>query len=1036
MSIHNDRDADHVKFDVSLPPGIDSFSVDAMNGALINQIYLEKGDRITIRFDNSSAALDSPCRFGDNLANPMRTLALDVNRYYKAVYLPVYSYMDPVSGIIKHTINPCADGAYIFDEPDESEVAPIVNVQQKVGVNLRNVILDWSGEFIIGLKNVDTIPDIDVVVGSSLSNIREQSSSVAYTDVLSGANLDSLQPTEYELVDDWKHRVRNLTMKHVIQTLDNRYELHSTRIPESAEKPRSENYSTITEGAINYHATYCILSPGEDSLLGATFGEYNTVKYNGVHDFNVLHGVASERSDSVVKTNFVMKMTKHLVQTCFLPMKANHRRFKFPDFEGNTGWINVVDVDEIDTRILSDRNSVFYLATGHKTLTVKEQGTSSGRWYTFNGNMFIDKASGRKVTVLSNDSSSILVQYMQDILAAKLSRYYVIADVRIHNTFAGRPVVPTRVLIQNFLNNYTQKGNVYVPEPSYCGKHELIFQSCQDMTKLVVSFDSDMKYMAPMIAPTEHMMYCKIVTKADCYKYGDDSIPAKNIEFKSFKYKTMTIHTTASLYEPSAGLSWNDDEDGSTTCGGISLYRASLQTDNDNNTCLTPIKFITDGADMDDVDYNMIELGFGPADTVNISTRYPSNYANGEYHATDNLPCYRIYNNMVVSQNDLSISTGGNRSIKYVSVISVPNLGRNNLAVLINGLINNTGGTMGLRDGGLAYTYLMRHNVDVGFGNVWEAINRFNMRVIIAGGTNYLMSASFDALWTIDNIGDANMNSEAPTNAKPTVHGAAISAQLGVDLEYIRDNNGRVTGTMQNPLHIISSGIQTYNNVFELAEPTLKLLYASSDDNSQNSAAMHQIIFRSLINGFNSFNTRRSYMFHVNRIGLFNDTPAMMYLCGASGNQSTVSNIHDAETRTTHVNVCFKCHQFSKGMQQMTNEMPLQLVPKNTIFSLELKDDLGRLIPNTDTSQGYENNLMLDITLYPKQEKDMSGVEQKKWSRNTFIRDKIDKKEQQRQYVIQQNMLAAQQQAAMNKQMSRAKINRRKQPIRKQKQEQ
>ena len=65
--------------------------------------------------------------------------------------------------------------------------------------------------------------------------------------------------------------------------------------------------------------------------------------------------------------------------------------------------------------------------------------------------------------------------------------------------------------------------------------------------------------------------------------------------------------------------------------------------------------------------------------------------------------------------------------------------------------------------------------------------------------------------------------------------------------------------------------------------------------------------------------------------------------------------------------VMFRYHQLALGYQNLNNEIPTDFVITkglgNRHFVLTIVDEFGRRIPNVDTSQGFKNNLYLEITL-------------------------------------------------------------------------
>ena len=64
----------------------------------------------------------------------------------------------------------------------------------------------------------------------------------------------------------------------------------------------------------------------------------------------------------------------------------------------------------------------------------------------------------------------------------------------------------------------------------------------------------------------------------------------------------------------------------------------------------------------------------------------------------------------------------------------------------------------------------------------------------------------------------------------------------------------------------------------------------------------------------------------------------------------------------------FKYHQLTLGYQNLHNELGgneymISNALGNRHFTLVLYDEYGRMIPNKDTSQHFDNNLYLELSL-------------------------------------------------------------------------
>ena len=91
-----------------------------------------------------------------------------------------------------------------------------------------------------------------------------------------------------------------------------------------------------------------------------------------------------------------------------------------------------------------------------------------------------------------------------------------------------------------------------------------------------------------------------------------------------------------------------------------------------------------------------------------------------------------------------------------------------------------------------------------------------------------------------------------------------------------------------------------------------------------------------------------------------------------SGQKKQVEDVEFKPQQQQKVNVylfgvMFRYHQLALGYQNLNNEIPTDFVISkglgNRRFVLTIVDEFGRRIPNVDTSQGFKNNLYLEITL-------------------------------------------------------------------------
>ena len=218
LIIQNDEDEDYVQFTVEIPDGYAGFNITSINGTMINQNYLNIGDvlrfkfsnnpiiynqRIDLNITNMSSANDLKDSYSD--MNEYEFISLDMFKIYKVKYVPIYSYYDTDAN----------DAAYVFNPADEDELLdnPIKIVKEYEIQTSPSIKCPFTGQYVITLKEVDKIDDIDVIVGESVPNSKTQSSDISINEA--GEIIpENQQGTTYNYASHWRYDVANLLMNH------------------------------------------------------------------------------------------------------------------------------------------------------------------------------------------------------------------------------------------------------------------------------------------------------------------------------------------------------------------------------------------------------------------------------------------------------------------------------------------------------------------------------------------------------------------------------------------------------------------------------------------------------------------------------------------------------------------------------------------------------------------------------------------------------------------------------------------------------
>ena len=166
------------------------------------------------------------------------------------------------------------------------------------------------------------------------------------------------------------------------------------------------------------------------------------------------------------------------------------------------------------------------------------------------------------------------------------------------------------------------------------------------------------------------------------------------------------------------------------------------------------------------------------------------------------------------------------------------------------------------------------------------------------------------------------------------------------------------------------------------------------------------IVYKNYVDNFysqvlmnNSYNVVRTIKTLISKLGEFLDFPKIIFGTTLAFEQSKTVNIqyinptkYENEFKTNYVvnkntnmttyeeeykpnnkqknnvamfGVVFKYHQLSLGWQQMINDFRetfvIQRARGQKHFVVNIYDEFGRQIPNMDTSQGFKNNLRLEL---------------------------------------------------------------------------
>lgn len=680
---------------------------------------------------------------------------------------------------------------------------------------------------------------------------------------------------------------------------------------------------------------------------------------------------------------------------------------------------------------LMDSNSALFLANGHELLNVKPPREDDFKFKTFNGSITFDRSNTRITRLFSMSNSNSCIGYINDILSAKLSRYYFTANYSIFNTFiASSGSIP-------FSTSLNQALSIYSGDQSfdfYSGAHEVLLASCGDIVKLI-GCDVITNNCFPGLTPEEHMINCEpLIDELDSLQ---TDIKDK-IEIKPFYYKLFHYYNSGFNQYPSIG------ENGAFTNGirllnltdtvapeavsqqtyktqGLSSSAVFITNKERANNSLIYFengdiknKFEKYISDIPRIKFNEFS-GFSETLTVGDTT---TDYELGGFIHI--LPVPRIYRNNNFEQSDLTISTGRIKTLAPVYIQTAPRVILNNILymvdLMVNTMIEKYGGIR--NDSGMFDYIIGLKKGDAGLENNGHCIlRRFGKKEVGAHG---YLSLSFDSCLVLNYFGvssineyvdDEEMEQSLPTSNNETMNEEIIwdikttSAETNIQLFSSRYFN------FHENISLLSfvCFVQVINQILELSANNKTLAPYFGSYSTTTSEDVNYEYMNGYVNNFysnvllnNNYNIPRTIKVLISKLGEFLDYPKIIFGTTLNFKSSRSVNIQymtptkyensfttkylvNSETNNTKIieefnpktenknnvalfGVVFKYHQLSLGWQQMINDIPDRFIISNARgvkhFTLVLVDEYGRRIPNIDTSQGFKNNLKLEIENY------------------------------------------------------------------------
>lgn len=777
--------------------------------------------------------------------------------------------------------------------------------------------------------------------------------------------------------------------------------------------------------------------PAIDDLL--LYNDNNKLTITAPILKNEIHNIDLANNDKITISPMYWMNTStthagNITPKCFIPIRNTRalNSYYAKNHYNNSGFFYITDLNGNTPNDLTDDKSSVFLATGHETLNIDKVGIDDSTFKTFNGTIMFDRSNSKITRLFSNDLETGLLGYISDILAAKLSRYYFVCDYNSYNMFINTNTnltIPTNK--RGLLTGYQNQDMIYT-QP-----HIITLSSCEDIIKLVGS-ENVINNIMPNICPEEHAMNTALIKDSELYNITDD------IKLNMFYYKLFHYYTSSLDNMPYMGLNANDDSTGATTIGGVSLVSI------DKNAFMKPGTSHTVGdlKPTEDMVYivnkiNAIKNKVNGSKDITANTNYYSNKYNiiNKYGFNCVLPVSRIYRNANIEHTDLTITTGGIKTLHPVYLQVVNRITLNNLLYMIDDiLINNRNGFydnlfMYFRVYNLVSAVASTLPTDPNNAFILYRLAQDELSSRATGSTGkYYAANSFDTLFILNYHNYNNVNDYYDVNDEVE---SLYNEELVMDMESL---------SMLNNIQLFSMKRFKYfdiiDKVKEKAFITWVQAYAQSVNISNNVAVLYVdeleekqeteeeeepeqlneyindfiIINENLLNGRNRFNKLKVVNVLLLKLGEILDHPAILYgVCYDYNNSNNIKVLFNNEiyqptqnytynntntaynidspvipkqtynpidekykTNTYLFGVMYRYHQSAKGYVRADNELSDTFAIERSqgvkTFELVLYDEFGRKIPNTDTSQGFNNNLLLELTIKPMMTAGQQGI--------------------------------------------------------------
>ena len=708
----------------------------------------------------------------------------------------------------------------------------------------------------------------------------------------------------------------------------------------------------------------------------------------------------------------------------FIPVKTNKFLHQLTEGSERSGWFIIGDITYGAPAVyIADNVCEVYLATGHETLNVEQPKEDDKKFKTFNGTLIFDRSNTKITRLFSNDLTGACLGYLNDILAAKLSRYYFCCNYNVWNSF-----LDTKQQNINFTMDLSFLDKLYNNSKFFTGYHETWMSNASDLVKLIGSENVVNNCMSSLY-PEEQQYKC-LITYND--QYRDEEFPDPSTRTDPFYYKLFHFYTGGLTDYPYAGVGdWDNATE--STVGGLNLMYVPTNRTSDNEILNESRGQFCNNIGARVCDKPIFVNDVSAASLFNSSIYRDSTdnkrcYSNSNTYLTgsiETLPVFRIYRNSNFEQTDLTITTGGIKLLHPIYLQSTPRMLVNNILYMFDtaieyllkqyGSITNADNTFGYIGVLVQQEPPLADDVNTLFDFPNEhPMLRFSVTNNANNNGDYI-AASLDSMMILNYMHTTSINEyQSIKELADSLPTAASNEEVIADLttNSIETNVQLFSYKYFNFLSEVNQfAMVVFNSMYVETVPfntDILSLYWNLTTVSQGKTITNNELIAELtttiqgyINNSLSFNNIKTCKVFICKLGEFLDFPRILYAgCNSYNNTVNVtvwnydstkykspittnvirdpdgvvtgyytSNVDRPEQKvnTTLYGVMFRYHQLSHGYQNFPNELTNEyLVSKslgNRTFTLVLYDEYGRRIPNEDTNQGFKNNLYIELVL-------------------------------------------------------------------------